>query len=119
MFFFFSCAPAEQHDSSTPPISESPVLFTEAELSPPFFHVNSIWAGVALLDYNNDDWLDIFLTNGHSHADALYHNNGDGTFTDVAAEAGVSSLDENGAAVAGDPRPRSRHLDLDIVEREA
>ena len=55
--------------------------------------------GVALLDYDNDGWLDIFLVNGStlaaldgretsSHA-ALFHNNHDGTFTDVAAKAGV------------------------------
>jgi len=43
--------------------------------------------GVAVGDYNNDGFQDIYITNfGHN---VLYHNNGNGTFTDVTAEAGV------------------------------
>ncbi len=56
-------------------------------------------SGVALLDYDKDGWLDIYIVNGSTyealagkaeapHA-ALFHNNHDGTFTDVAAKAGV------------------------------
>src|SRR5437868_1976819 len=56
-------------------------------------------SGVGLIDYDNDGWLDIYFVNG-STADAmngkapapkaaLFHNNHDGTFTDVAAKAGV------------------------------
>ena len=58
-------------------------------------------SGVALLDYDNDGWLDIYLVNGSTfdaltgkteppHA-ALFHNNHDGTFTNVAEKAGVSN----------------------------
>jgi len=58
-------------------------------------------SGVALLDYDNDGWLDIYLVNGSTyealdgkaeppHA-ALFHNNHDGTFTDVAPKAGVTN----------------------------
>ena len=58
-------------------------------------------SGVALLDYDNDGWLDIYLVNGSTvaalegkgtppHA-ALFHNNHDGTFTDVTAKAGVGN----------------------------
>ena len=58
-------------------------------------------SGVALLDYDNDGWLDIYLVNGATfnsldgkeeppHA-ALFHNNHDGTFTNVAAKAGVTN----------------------------
>ena len=58
-------------------------------------------SGIGLLDYDNDGWLDIYLVNGSTydaltgkstppHA-ALFHNNHDGTFTDVAEKAGVTN----------------------------
>ena len=58
-------------------------------------------SGVCLLDYDNDGWLDIYLVNGSTfdavagkapppHA-ALFHNNHDGTFTDVTEKAGVAN----------------------------
>ncbi len=53
--------------------------------------------GVAFIDYDNDGWPDIFLVNGmdwpghvQKHATPkLYHNNHDGTFTDVTHKAGL------------------------------
>ncbi|MFQ6002910.1 MAG: CRTAC1 family protein [Candidatus Zixiibacteriota bacterium] len=44
--------------------------------------------GISWGDYNNDGLLDLYLVNRQS-ANLLYRNNGDGTFTNVAAEAGV------------------------------
>jgi hypothetical protein len=58
-------------------------------------------SGVALLDYDNDGWLDIYLVNGSTVAALkgnepapramLLHNNHDGTFTDVTDKAGVAN----------------------------
>jgi enediyne biosynthesis protein E4 len=53
--------------------------------------------GVAFFDYDNDGWLDIFLVNGTTlegtesprPTNRLYHNNRDGTFTDVTERAGL------------------------------
>src|SRR5258706_494005 len=57
-------------------------------------------SGVALLDYDNDGWLDIYLVNGSTVAAmkgthpappaALFHNNHDGTFTDVTQKPGAA-----------------------------
>src|SRR6266852_58246 len=57
-------------------------------------------SGVAIFDYDNDGWPDIYLVNGSTFdalrgeenppRAALYHNNHDGTFTDVAEKAGVA-----------------------------
>src|SRR5882672_7669227 len=44
--------------------------------------------GVAIGDYDNDGYADIFVTNYGENM--LYHNNGNGTFTDVTAKAGVA-----------------------------
>jgi hypothetical protein len=55
--------------------------------------------GVIALDYDNDGRLDIFQANDAA-ANFLFHNNGDGTFSDVALEAGVA-FDPNGSARGG------------------
>ncbi|MGB6134531.1 MAG: CRTAC1 family protein [Acidobacteriaceae bacterium] len=65
------------------------------------FIVEAKGSGVCLLDYDNDGWLDIYLVSGSTfdarsgkttppHA-ALFHNNHDGTFTDVTEKAGVAN----------------------------
>jgi hypothetical protein len=55
--------------------------------------------GVAFADYDGDGFTDIFVSND-TFQNFLLHNNGDGTFTDVALEAGVA-FTENGKTVAG------------------
>jgi enediyne biosynthesis protein E4 len=51
----------------------------------------SFMPGVAIIDYNNDGLPDLFFVNGAGHSAALYRNNGNGTFTDVAAQAGLAA----------------------------
>jgi len=55
--------------------------------------------GVALFDYDNDGWLDLFVSND-TEPNKLYHNNHDGTFTDVGVAAGLA-YGEAGTARAG------------------
>jgi enediyne biosynthesis protein E4 len=55
--------------------------------------------GVALLDYDNDGWMDLFVSND-TEPNKLYHNNHNGTFADVAVAAGLA-YGEAGTARAG------------------
>jgi enediyne biosynthesis protein E4 len=92
--------------------SVPPVLFTDITNTAGLSHARNIsgsatdkqflleemGAGVALFDYDNDGWLDIFLVNGTSldptlkdrkPTSFLFHNNRDGTFSDVTEKAGL------------------------------
>lgn len=73
--------------------------------------VESMSGGVALIDYDNDGYPDIYFTNapsvdmalaGRKAKSALYHNNRDGTFTDVTDKAGVGYPCWAMGAVVGD-----------------
>jgi enediyne biosynthesis protein E4 len=73
--------------------------------------VESMSGGVALIDYDRDGWPDIYFTNaqsvemalaGKKSRSALYHNNHDGTFTDVTDKAGVGYPCWAMGAVVGD-----------------
>ncbi len=75
------------------------------------FIVESMSGGVALIDYDRDGWPDIYFTNaqsvemalhGQKARSALYHNNRDGTFTDVTEKAGVGYPCWAMGAVVGD-----------------
>jgi len=66
--------------------------------SPDYYLPESTGAGCGFIDYDNDGWMDIYLVNSGAcdfftpnapMRNALYHNNRDGTFTDVTAKAGV------------------------------
>ena len=68
---------------------------------PKNYMLETTGSGVALLDYDNDGWMDIYLVNGSTfealdgkaaaHQAALFHNNHDGTFTNVTELAGVKN----------------------------
>ena len=58
--------------------------------------------GAAWLDYDNDGWLDLYLANGCNQNNGLFRNNGDGTFTDVAADAGVTNGRGTNGVIAAD-----------------
>jgi len=71
---------------------------------------NERWGfGVAVADYDNDGWPDIYVSNFGKNR--LYHNNHDGTFTDVAEKAGVALGGWSTGATWGD-YDRDGFLDL-------
>jgi hypothetical protein len=75
------------------------------------FLLEEMGCGVALFDYDNDGWLDIFLVNGSSFDEQartrrptsyLFHNNRDGTFSDRTAKAGLTRSGWGQACCVGD-----------------
>jgi enediyne biosynthesis protein E4 len=107
-----SSSPSPAHVNSAPEVRPSgPIQFTDVTAAAGIhFKHNSgafgkkylpetMGSGVCFIDYDNDGWQDIFLVNsmdwaGHKVAGpsypALYHNNHDGTFTDVTRAAGLA-----------------------------
>jgi enediyne biosynthesis protein E4 len=81
------------------PPSASGISWVHVNGRSPMAHLpETVGAGCAFLDYDNDGWMDIYLVNSgpcdfyeppHPLRNALYHNNRDGTFTDVTQTAGV------------------------------
>jgi len=74
--------------------------------------IETTGSGVAILDYDNDGWPDILLVNGTTLDEAkgktskptshLFHNNHDGTFTDVTQAAGLAFTGWGQGACVGD-----------------
>jgi hypothetical protein len=103
-------APSRTVPSAAPVRPSGPITFTDvtAQAGIHFRHNNggfgkkylpeTMGSGVCVIDYDNDGWPDILFVNsadwpGHKTrrtTPALYHNNHDGTFTDVAEKAGVT-----------------------------
>ncbi|HUS09838.1 MAG TPA: CRTAC1 family protein [Pyrinomonadaceae bacterium] len=83
------------------PASASRITWVHTNAHSPERHLpETVGAGCAFVDYDNDGWMDIFLVNsGPSDfytpstqlKNAFYHNNRDGTFTDVAEKAGAAT----------------------------
>ncbi|HXS76081.1 MAG TPA: CRTAC1 family protein [Terracidiphilus sp.] len=103
--------PAQRVRSAAPERPSGPIHFTDvtAEAGIQFkrnsgafgkkYLPETMGSGVCFIDYDNDGWQDILFVNsmdwpGHGNRKtypALYHNNHDGTFTDVTKQAGLES----------------------------
>src|ERR1700737_3536016 len=73
--------------------------------------IETTGTGVAIFDYDNDGWPDIFIVNGTTRegfpakqvpTNHVYHNNHDGTFTDVTAKAGLTATGWGQGVCVGD-----------------
>jgi enediyne biosynthesis protein E4 len=63
--------------------------------------VASMGASVSIVDFDRDGWPDIYVTNSKEGSkNALYHNNHDGTFTDMAPELGIADVNQPGTGVS-------------------
>ncbi len=94
------------------PSSASGITFRHtAAHSPQKYLPETTGAGCAFLDYDNDGWMDIYFVNSGRCdfyspdpplRNALYHNNRDGTFTDVTEKAGVAAGGYGQGVAVGD-----------------
>jgi hypothetical protein len=63
--------------------------------------VAAMGAAVAVADFDRDGWQDFYVTNsGEGSLNRLYRNQGNGTFTDVAAQMGVADVNQRGTGVS-------------------
>ena len=108
--------------AASPKDSGCPVVFTDVAASAGLRFVHergatpehqlpeTMGSGLAWLDYDNDGWMDLYVVqsgpfppNGSPRAqDRLFHNNGDGTFTDVTEKAGLHDTSYGMGVVAAD-----------------
>jgi hypothetical protein len=108
-------APLPQPENRLPQLVDitdsTGIKFEHLSSSDKKYIVESMAGGVALIDYDRDGLPDIYFTNaptvdmalaGKKARSALYHNNGDGTFTDVTDKAGVGYPCFAMGAVVGD-----------------
>src|SRR5262249_2902350 len=70
--------------------------------------------GAAIGDYDNDGFLDVFITH-FAAPNQLFHNNGDGTFSDITERAGVSGNGRWGASASFFDYDRDGFLDLYVA----
>jgi len=119
LLFLAGCRPAATSRPAASPVygftditREAGITFHHVNgMSGKFYYTETFGSGVALFDYDRDGWLDILLVNGDTFPGetppggrhptlALYHNNRNGTFTDVTAAMGLDvSLYGMGVAV--------------------
>ena len=125
--------PSVESGLQNPPTSKQ-IRFVDESYSAMIAEVGikQIGWGTALFDYDNDGDLDIFVTNGSTfqelkqpevlipQVDALFSNNGDGTFTDVSESTGITALPTRvGRGAAFGDYDNDGDVDIFIVNNHA
>jgi hypothetical protein len=113
VIFAFQSLPAEQPARSPIHFVPRPIAFALDSCETPERRAPETMAGgVGVFDYDGDGYLDIFFTNGADitslkktssrYSNRLFHNNGDGTFTDVTEKAGLAGTGYDTGVAIGD-----------------
>jgi len=122
-FFFshisFPALPAESPLHFADVTDSAGINFTHANGATGEFHLpETLGAGGAFLDYDNDGNLDLYLVNSAAPS-ALFRNNGDGTFTDVTASAKVNNRGSYGHGVACGDVDNDGYVDIYVTNFRA
>ena len=89
-------------------------VFTDVALTAGVQDISGTGAGAAAADFNNDGCVDLFLAN--THADVLFQNNCDGTFTNITAGSGLEIMeDRRGTSASWGDYDADGYLDLYIT----
>src|SRR5215475_8545054 len=114
VFLAASCASSEKTEIRFEELAQTSGLrfVTANSPTPGKNQIETMVAGIALLDYDGDGFLDVYLVNGAAipslkkesqrYWNRLYRNNRDGTFTDVTEKAGVAGAGYGMGAAVGD-----------------
>ncbi|MGE0131796.1 MAG: FG-GAP-like repeat-containing protein [Blastocatellales bacterium] len=94
------------------------------DASPRKYQVETMTGGVAVIDYDNDGWMDIYFVNGAKLPEMnktspkfwnrLYRNNRDGTFSDVTEKAGVAGANSGGFSMGASVADYDNDGDQDL-----
>src|SRR6266446_3475699 len=129
-----SVGTAKSESTNAKPIAHFTDVAQKAGLTAPIifggeatkkYIIETTGTGVAIFDYDNDGWPDIFVVNGtklealdsnKAPTSHLYHNNGNGTFTDVSEKAHVTGTGKSwGTGCAFVDYDRDGKLDLMVA----
>lgn len=111
----FPALPAESLTHFTEVTNSAGIRFTHANGATGAFHLpETLGAGGAFLDYDNDGNLDLYLVNSAAPS-ALFRNNDDGTFTDVTASAKVNNQGSYGHGVACGDVDNDGYVDIYVT----
>jgi hypothetical protein len=125
-WFLFALTPEKRNPVTFIDVADaSKIAFKHDNAATPLrYLIETMGAGAAWLDFDNDGYLDLYLVNSAatkayrpSHAlwSALYRSNGDGTFTDVTDKAGVAADGLFGMGVAVGDYDNDGFEDLYVV----
>ena len=106
----YQLAPLLYHDNGDGTFTE---VSMHAGISAAVDGVSAAWA-----DYDNDGWLDCYISSYQPTRDWLFHNNHDGTFTDVSATAGMANDVSVGIGAAWADYDNDGYLDLYVGNLE-
>ena len=96
----YRSAQAQSSSGGTQPLRFNNIV---DKLSPPFeIRGFSFMPGAGFIDFDNDGFLDVYVVNGKGNPGGLFRNNQDGSFTDVAAQAGVANFGQGTGVAVGD-----------------